>query len=149
MTTIDNCNGTTAGNDTSSGDGTSVDDATTGNDTCSYNTTTTVSANVTVYTYQYTLSVSAPPDGNKAPPTYYWLHVLDQGGFTASGKWVAGKWVPAARGPPMRVVRANGFVSSAVTEAKITRWDKVGGGSSGGSGKGRWKPGKFWRTWLG
>lgn len=93
----------------------------------------TVTTTSTIYTY--TLTVAAPPDGNKAPPTYYWLSVLDQGAYFEKGKWVPGKWVPNSKGQPVRVVRANGFVSSAVREAKITHWDSSSSSSTGTKGK--------------
>lgn len=131
---------------------------------CTPDTTTSYTA------FQYTLTVAAPPDGNKAPPTYYWLHVLDQGGYTESGSWRPGKWVPAVKAPSLRVTRANGVVSAAVQAAKITLFDIPGatfgttgetGYTTGKGGKKRWwqrrtttpgtvkgKVAKWWKKWF-
>ncbi|GJP84940.1 hypothetical protein CLOP_g14986 [Closterium sp. NIES-67] len=51
-----------------------------------------------------TASIRAPPNGSIAPPSIYWLHILDQGGYrNADGAWVPGKWVPSLEGQPIRL----------------------------------------------
>ena len=51
------------------------------------------------------LTVKAPPSTNVAPPSIYWLHVLDQGGYTANGIWVRNHWVPNQEGQMVQVTR--------------------------------------------
>ena len=68
---------------------------------------------------KFTIIAVAPPNTNIAPPTYYWLHVLDQGGYTDStGKWVPGYWVPNVQGMAVRLYRKNMVVSRSVTAAR-------------------------------
>ena len=56
--------------------------------------------------YAVTLTINAPPSGNIAPAGYYWLHVIDQGGFRdGNGQWQGGNWVPNWEGAVVQLTR--------------------------------------------
>ena len=69
---------------------------------------------------KYTLIVRAPPNGNVAPASIYWLHVLDQGGYKANNMWQPGHWVPNVKGMPVRLWRKKFAVSPSVALSRIS-----------------------------